>query len=44
LASREEAIGLVEFSSIARGIEAVDAMIKEAEVRHLASRTSCSGK
>lgn len=40
----EEAIGLVEFSSIARGIEAVDAMVKEAGVRLLASRTSCSGK
>jgi len=40
----EEAIGLVEFSSIARGIEAVDAMVKEADVRLLASRTSCSGK
>jgi len=40
----EEALGLVEFSSIARGIEAVDAMVKEAEVRLLASRTSCSGK
>lgn len=40
----EEAIGLVEFSSIARGIEAVDAMVKEAEVRLLAARTSCSGK
>ncbi|HUV85646.1 MAG TPA: BMC domain-containing protein [bacterium] len=44
MAPREEAIGLVEFSSIARGIEAVDAMVKEAEVRLLASRTSCSGK
>jgi microcompartment protein CcmL/EutN len=40
----EEAIGLVEFSSIARGVEAVDAMVKEAEVRLLAARTSCSGK
>jgi microcompartment protein CcmL/EutN len=40
----EEAIGMVEFSSIARGIEAVDAMVKEARVRLLAARTSCSGK
>jgi microcompartment protein CcmL/EutN len=40
----EEAIGLVEFSSIARGIEAVDAMVKEADVRLLAARTACSGK
>lgn len=40
----EEALGLVEFSSIAKGIEAVDAMVKEAEVRLVAARTSCSGK
>jgi len=40
----EEAIGLVEFTSIARGIEAVDAMVKEADVRLLAARTACSGK
>jgi microcompartment protein CcmL/EutN len=44
VAMAEDAIGLVEFSSIARGIEAVDAMVKEAGVRLLAARTSCSGK
>lgn len=39
-----ESIGLVEFSSIAAGIEAVDQMVKEAEVRLITARTSCSGK
>lgn len=40
----EEAIGLVEFASIAQGVDAVDAMVKEAAVRLLAARPSCSGK
>jgi microcompartment protein CcmL/EutN len=39
-----EAIGLVEFSSIAVGIEAVDQMVKESDIRLVAARTSCSGK
>lgn len=39
-----ESIGLVEFSSIAAGIEAVDQMVKESEVRLITARTSCSGK
>jgi microcompartment protein CcmL/EutN len=40
----EKAIGLVEFISIARGIEATDEMVKVAEVDLLLSRTVCSGK
>ncbi len=40
----EKAIGLVEFVSIARGIEATDEMVKVAEVELLLSRTICSGK
>lgn len=40
----EKAIGLVEFVSIARGIEATDEMVKKAEVALLLSRTVCSGK
>ena len=39
-----EAIGLVEFSSIAVGIEAVDQMVKESDIRLVTARTSCSGK
>jgi microcompartment protein CcmL/EutN len=38
------AIGLVETSSIAKGIEASDAMLKAAEVELVLSRTICSGK
>ncbi len=40
----EKAIGLVEFVSIARGIEATDEMVKVAEIDLLLSRTVCSGK
>lgn len=40
----EKAIGLVEFVSIARGIEATDEMVKVADVELLLSRTVCSGK
>lgn len=40
----EKAIGLVEFISIARGIEATDEMVKVADVDLLLSRTVCSGK
>lgn len=40
----EKAIGLVEFVSIARGIEATDEMVKVADVDLLLSRTVCSGK
>jgi microcompartment protein CcmL/EutN len=40
----EQAIGLVEFLSIARGIEATDEMVKVADVDLLLSRTVCSGK
>jgi microcompartment protein CcmL/EutN len=39
-----ESIGLIEFSSIAAGMRAVDAMVKEADIRLVAARTSCSGK
>jgi microcompartment protein CcmL/EutN len=38
------AIGLVETTSIAKGIEASDAMLKAAEVELVLSRTVCSGK
>jgi len=38
------AIGLVEFSSIAVGIEASDAMLKAATVELILNRTVCSGK
>ena len=38
------AIGLVEFNSIARGIEAADFMLKAAQVEALICRTICPGK
>ena len=38
------AIGLVEFNSIAKGIEAADAMVKSAQVELIQSRTICPGK
>lgn len=38
------AIGLVEYSSIAKGIGSADAMIKAASVELVISRTICSGK
>ncbi len=38
------AIGLIEYSSIARGIGSADAMVKAAEVELVLSRTICSGK
>jgi microcompartment protein CcmL/EutN len=38
------AIGFVETSSIAKGIEATDSMLKAAEVELVLSRTVCSGK
>lgn len=38
------AIGLVEFNSIAKGIEAADFMLKAAQVEALACRTICPGK
>lgn len=37
-------IGLVEFTSIAKGIEASDAMLKAAVVELVLNRTVCSGK
>lgn len=37
-------LGLIELSSIARGIEAGDAMLKAADVRLLRSATVCPGK
>lgn len=40
----EPTIGLLEFTSIAKGIEATDAMIKAAEVKLLVAKTICSGK
>ncbi len=38
------AIGLNEFNSIARGIEAADAMLKTGDVHLLVARTVCPGK
>ncbi len=37
-------IGLTEYTSIAKGIEAADAMIKKAEVKLLFSKPVCAGK
>lgn len=42
--AHEPAIGLLEFSSIARGIEATDAVLKEATVRVLFGRPVSPGK
>ena len=42
--SGEPAIGLLEFSSIAAGILAGDAMVKKASVSLLEARTICPGK
>jgi microcompartment protein CcmL/EutN len=39
-----DAVAIIEFSSISRGIEAADLMLKTAEVRLLVSRTICPGK
>lgn len=38
------AIGLVEFTSIAQGIECADAMVKTADVNLLLAKTTCPGK
>ncbi|MFH2036982.1 MAG: BMC domain-containing protein [Candidatus Zixiibacteriota bacterium] len=38
------AIGLIEYSSIAKGIGSADAMVKAANVELVLSRTICSGK
>jgi len=40
----KKAIGLVEFKSIAKGIEATDTMVKSANVDILNANTICSGK
>lgn len=42
--SGRNAIGLLELTSIAKGIEATDLMLKAADVELLASRSICSGK
>jgi len=39
-----QAIGLVEFNSIAKGIEAADAMLKTGRVETIMCRTICPGK
>ncbi len=41
---QRNAIGLIEFSSIAAGYEAADAMLKASEVEIVLSRSICSGK
>ena len=38
------AIGLVEYNSIAQGIESTDTMVKAAQVELLEARTICPGK
>ncbi|MBI5837856.1 MAG: BMC domain-containing protein [Candidatus Eisenbacteria bacterium] len=40
----QAAIGLVELSSIAKGIEVADAMVKRAQVSIVVNRTICPGK
>lgn len=40
----KNSIGLVEFSSIAAGMQGADIMLKAAEVELILSRTICSGK
>ncbi len=40
----KDAIGLLELTSIAKGIEATDLMLKASDVELLASRSICSGK
>jgi microcompartment protein CcmL/EutN len=39
-----DAMGMIETSSIARGYEAEDAMLKEANVKLMVARSICSGK
>ena len=39
-----DAVGIIEFSSIAKGIEAADNMLKTSDVVLLVSRTICPGK
>lgn len=41
---RYSAIGMVEFLSIAKGIEAVDAMLKSAPIEVIEAHPCCSGK
>ncbi len=38
------AIGLIELSSIAKGIEVSDAMLKRADIEIIVNRTICPGK
>ncbi len=40
----ENAIGMIEFLSIAKGIEATDAMLKTAQVKLLEAKPICPGK
>lgn len=44
MANNLNAIGGVELSSIAKGLETADAMLKTSDVRILVSRTICPGK
>jgi len=39
-----DAIGLLELTSVAKGVEATDIMLKAADVELLGSRSICSGK
>jgi microcompartment protein CcmL/EutN len=40
----KDAVGIIEFTSIAKGIEAADLMLKTADIKLLVSRTICPGK
>ena len=42
--SSNPSLGMIETSSVVRGIEAADAMLKAADVRLLMNRSVCSGK
>jgi len=42
--ARLQAVGMIEFNSIAVGIEAADAMLKAAQVAPLIIKTICPGK
>ncbi|HNT98973.1 MAG TPA: BMC domain-containing protein, partial [Elusimicrobiales bacterium] len=44
MANNLNAIGGVELSSIAKGLETADAMLKTSDVRILVSRSICPGK
>ena len=44
MSNEPQAVGCVEVSSVARGLDSADAMVKTAQVRLLASHPVCPGK